>query len=191
MGSQRGGQDWVNELNWQPINKESCDSFSWRAKGFSHNIHVSTLPTNFPPLPSRLPHNTEQLSAFLFQVFYCKWVSSTVISWSPCKFLAQQLIIILGETDCANSPFLLEFLPSNCSIPQCILPTITVVFAYWWYSSLHIYSLEFFHKEELPLLIYVFNYLYQYGLMDIYFTLGVIIQYYHYLSYHELFQLCH
>lgn len=40
-------------------------------------------------------------------------------------------------------------------------------------------SLEFFSGTELSILIYLFDiYLYEHGLIDIYFTLRVIVQYY-------------
>lgn len=48
-------------------------------------------------------------------------------------------------------------------------------------GTFYVYYLEFFCKENVSLslsFIYSIICLYQYGLMDIYFIMGVIIQYY-------------
>lgn len=51
--------------------------------------------------------------------------------------------------------------------------------------SLYIYYVEFFCRKDLSLLVHLFIYsiiyLYQDGLMDIYFVVRVITQYSHYL----------
>lgn len=89
--------------------------------------------------------------------------------------------------------FLLKLLHANFSIHQWILSaTITsVVFAWLWICNLLILSFHLIEilpsgKAVLPpsfnhLFVYSIIYLYQSGLMDIYFILWVKILYYHYL----------
>ena len=116
---------------------------------------------------------------------------------SPCKDIPCFAInkYTGGNWHCKIILFLLKFLPTNRSIRQWILLTATVMFAYWWYSSSRLpytnINWSSSIKKSCPFSFMYSTYLYQYGLMDIYFTLWVIFQYYHYLFYHRLFHLCH
>ena len=47
-------------IYWSIANEKSCDGFRWTAKGLSHTYACIHSPPT--PLPSRLPHNTEQSS---------------------------------------------------------------------------------------------------------------------------------
>ena len=76
----------------------SCGSFRWTAKGLSHSyIRVSLLPQT--PLPSRLPHRTEQSSLcstwslvghpFYFILFYFLTIRFKYSSVSYCEPLTE------------------------------------------------------------------------------------------------------
>ena len=93
--------DWVTELNWQPINKQSCDSFRWTAEGLSHTHTLSPqTPLPSPPLPSH-PGCHVTLSNSLPSYFRSSTVNECLFHGLHVKkFLALRLISILGNRLC-------------------------------------------------------------------------------------------
>lgn len=104
----------------------------------------------------------------------------TVVSFVINKYLGGRHFET-GHFSCFSLnfyPLILAFICGSC--PQQCYAIVMVIF--YFPHPFYIYGLEFFYKEHLSSLTFftVIN-LCWHGLMDIYFILGVIIQYYHYL----------